>query len=189
MLISELTERFLAYCSRHRAPATLGFYRTRLKKFCQQYNGRDLASLTPLEIDEHYAERRLPTSTGRRMQSSCGSTRPLEKPGSPDASPSAGNWGNFSGRPSGNDKPARFSFPLPGRRGLSRISAERTPGSGTLAVCRGIWSCTSPGTSAARRFVGRRGSSMPGGCSGIRTFRPHSDTCTSTTRSWPRRRI
>ena len=40
---------------RHRAPATLAFYRTRLKKFREDYNARDLASLTPLEIDEHLA--------------------------------------------------------------------------------------------------------------------------------------
>ena len=55
MLIPELIDKFLAYCSRHRAPATVAFYRTRLKKFCQAYNARDLASLTPLEIDEHLA--------------------------------------------------------------------------------------------------------------------------------------
>ena len=55
MLIPELTDKFLAYCSRHRAPATVGFYRTRLKKFCREFNDRELASLTPLEIDEHLA--------------------------------------------------------------------------------------------------------------------------------------
>ncbi|MBI3865788.1 MAG: site-specific integrase, partial [Planctomycetia bacterium] len=41
--------------SRHRAPATVGFYRTRLKKFVEAYNARELSSLTPLEIDEHLA--------------------------------------------------------------------------------------------------------------------------------------
>src|SRR5262249_22687773 len=56
MLISELTERFLLHCSRHRSPATLAFYRARLKKFCRQFNARELASLTPLEMDEHLAE-------------------------------------------------------------------------------------------------------------------------------------
>src|SRR6516162_1041511 len=56
MLIPELTDKFLAYCSRHRAPATVGFYRTRLKKFCRAFNDRELASLTALEIDEHLAE-------------------------------------------------------------------------------------------------------------------------------------
>jgi hypothetical protein len=55
MHINELTDRFLAWCSRHRAPATVGFYRTRLKKFREQYNGRALGTLTPLEIDEHLA--------------------------------------------------------------------------------------------------------------------------------------
>jgi integrase len=55
MLIPELTDKFLAYCSRHRAPATLAFYRTRLQRFCQQFNAWELASLTPLEIDEHLA--------------------------------------------------------------------------------------------------------------------------------------
>lgn len=56
MQINELVEKFLAYCARHRAPATLQFYRTRLKKFREAYNSRDLASLTPLEVDEHLAE-------------------------------------------------------------------------------------------------------------------------------------
>jgi site-specific recombinase XerD len=55
MLIPELIENFLAYCSRHRAPATLDFYRTRLKKFRELFNARELATLTPLEIDEHLA--------------------------------------------------------------------------------------------------------------------------------------
>src|SRR5262245_38412058 len=55
MRISQLTEAFLAYCSRHRQPSTVAFYRTRLSKFCQQFNSRELASLTPLEIDEHLA--------------------------------------------------------------------------------------------------------------------------------------
>src|SRR5262249_47120515 len=34
----------------------VAFYRARLKKFCQQFNSRELASLTPLEIDEHLAD-------------------------------------------------------------------------------------------------------------------------------------
>jgi hypothetical protein len=33
----------------------VGFYRTRLKRFCREFNDRELASLTPLEIDEHLA--------------------------------------------------------------------------------------------------------------------------------------
>jgi integrase len=56
MLISELTEAFLAYCSRHRAPSTVAFYRTRLRKFCERFNARELATITPLEIDEHLAD-------------------------------------------------------------------------------------------------------------------------------------
>ena len=52
MLAVSLTEKFLAYCSPHRSPATLAFYRARLKKFCDAYHNRDLATLTPLEIDE-----------------------------------------------------------------------------------------------------------------------------------------
>ncbi len=56
MLIADLTEKFLAYCSRHLAPATVAFYRARLKRFCERFNSRELASLTPLEIDEHLAK-------------------------------------------------------------------------------------------------------------------------------------
>src|SRR5579863_5986553 len=56
MQIDELTTKFFAWNARNRAPATLAFYRARLKKFCAAYNGRDLASLTPLEIDEHVAD-------------------------------------------------------------------------------------------------------------------------------------
>ena len=56
MLVSALIEKFLAYCSRHRSPATVAFYRTRLRKFCERFNSRELGSLTPLEIDEHLAD-------------------------------------------------------------------------------------------------------------------------------------
>ena len=55
MQINDVIAAFLAYCSRHRSPATLAFYRARLKKFCEAYNARELSSLTPLEIDEHLA--------------------------------------------------------------------------------------------------------------------------------------
>lgn len=55
MLIGDLIDKFFAWNSRHRSPATLAFYRTRLKKFCEQFNARELATLTPLEIDEHLA--------------------------------------------------------------------------------------------------------------------------------------
>ena len=66
MLIGELTDIFLAWCGRHRAPATCEFYRARLRQFCQKYNGRDLASLTPLEVDEHLAEAGEGTSDSTR---------------------------------------------------------------------------------------------------------------------------
>ena len=55
MLIPQVTDVFLAYCLRHRAPATVAFYRTRLKKFCERFHSRELGSLTSLEIDEHLA--------------------------------------------------------------------------------------------------------------------------------------
>ena len=56
MQIDELTDKFFAWNVRNRAPATVAFYRARLKKFRDAYNARDLASLTPLEIDEHLAQ-------------------------------------------------------------------------------------------------------------------------------------
>ncbi len=34
----------------------MALYRARLKRFCQIFNARERASLTPLEIDEHLAE-------------------------------------------------------------------------------------------------------------------------------------
>jgi integrase len=56
MRIGELAQLFLRWCARHRSPATVAFYRARLSKFCRQFNSRELASLTPLEIDEHLAD-------------------------------------------------------------------------------------------------------------------------------------
>jgi integrase len=56
MLIGELIKIFYAWCGRHRSPATVAFYRTRLRLFGQKYNDRDLATLTPLEVDEYLAE-------------------------------------------------------------------------------------------------------------------------------------
>jgi hypothetical protein len=55
MLVSELTDEFLSYCCRHRTAATLAFYRARLKTFRQEFNAREMGSLTPLEVDEHLA--------------------------------------------------------------------------------------------------------------------------------------
>ena len=40
MQINDVIAAFLAYCSRRRSPATLAFYRARLKKFCEAYNSR-----------------------------------------------------------------------------------------------------------------------------------------------------
>ena len=56
MFIHELIARFQSWNSRHRAPATVAFYRTRLKRFCQAYNARELGTLTPLEVDEYLGE-------------------------------------------------------------------------------------------------------------------------------------
>src|SRR5579863_6732046 len=56
ILIRDLIDAFISWNYRHRAPATVAFYRTRLKKFCQAYSSRDLASLTPLEVDEYLGE-------------------------------------------------------------------------------------------------------------------------------------
>jgi site-specific recombinase XerC len=43
MLIGELVQAFIGWCTRHRASATVGFYRMRLQRFCRKYNDRDLA--------------------------------------------------------------------------------------------------------------------------------------------------
>jgi site-specific recombinase XerD len=56
MQTNELIDSFLAYCARNRSPATLSFYRTRLRRFRDIYNQREFGTLTPLEIDEHLAE-------------------------------------------------------------------------------------------------------------------------------------
>jgi integrase len=55
MQIDELTEKFFDWNRRNRAPATVAFYRTRLKRLREVYNSRDFSTLTPLEIDEHLA--------------------------------------------------------------------------------------------------------------------------------------
>lgn len=34
----------------------MSFYKTRLRQFCRTYNDRDLAALTPLDVDEYLAE-------------------------------------------------------------------------------------------------------------------------------------
>jgi integrase len=55
MQIKELVDIFLPWNARHRSPATLAFYRARLRQFYRNYNSRDFGTLTPLEIDEHLA--------------------------------------------------------------------------------------------------------------------------------------
>ncbi len=56
MLSGDMIDKFFVWNSRHRAPATLAFYRTRLRQFCEKYNRRDLATLSPLEVDEYLGE-------------------------------------------------------------------------------------------------------------------------------------
>lgn len=56
MLIGNLIDSFFVWNSRHRSPATLAFYKTRLRRFCRKFNNRDLAELTPLDVDEHLAQ-------------------------------------------------------------------------------------------------------------------------------------
>jgi hypothetical protein len=68
-------------------------------------------------------------------------------------------------------------------------SMLRHYGCGTTPGCRAIWFCIWPGTSAARRFAGRRGSSTLAVCWGTRTLRRRRDTCTWTRVSWRTRRI
>jgi hypothetical protein len=53
MLIGEVVHAFMGWCSRRRSAATVGFYQTRHRWFCREFNARDLATLTPLEIDEY----------------------------------------------------------------------------------------------------------------------------------------
>jgi len=53
MLVRDLVDAFLSWCGRHRAPATLRFYRARLRLFCEQFAARDAASLTSLELDAY----------------------------------------------------------------------------------------------------------------------------------------
>lgn len=53
MRTDALVDTFLAWCGRHRAPATVKFYRQRLKQFRARFGERDFADLQPLEIDEY----------------------------------------------------------------------------------------------------------------------------------------
>src|SRR5262245_22818527 len=42
LLIAELIDTFLAYCSRNRTPATVAFYRARLNRFRQEFKVHEL---------------------------------------------------------------------------------------------------------------------------------------------------
>lgn len=53
MRIPDLIDRFLVWGARHRAPATVEFYRDRLRTFRAKFPDREFADLTPLEIDDH----------------------------------------------------------------------------------------------------------------------------------------
>jgi integrase len=55
MLIGDVITKFLDWNVRHRSPATFAFYHARLRRFYWAFYTRDLASLTPLEVDEHLA--------------------------------------------------------------------------------------------------------------------------------------
>ena len=66
MLIGELVPAFVCWCARHRSPATVAFYRTRLQKFRKKYNHRALATLTLLDVDEHLADAALASGAVER---------------------------------------------------------------------------------------------------------------------------
>jgi integrase len=53
MLVGDLVDTFLSWCGRHRSPATVRFYGTRLRVFRATFAARDVASLTSLEIDAY----------------------------------------------------------------------------------------------------------------------------------------
>jgi integrase len=53
MVIRDLIDAFLSWCGRHRAPATVHFYRARLRFFRESFSARDAPSLTSLEIDAY----------------------------------------------------------------------------------------------------------------------------------------
>jgi integrase/recombinase XerC len=53
MRTGALIDAFLAWQARHRAPATVRFYRQRLATFRAKFSDRPFAALTALEIDEH----------------------------------------------------------------------------------------------------------------------------------------
>jgi integrase len=67
MTTDELVAAFLAWCERHRAPATVRFYASRLKSFRARFGARPFAEIKSLEIDEwlHAAGQAQSSSTRR----------------------------------------------------------------------------------------------------------------------------
>ena len=53
MQVKILVEKFLSYCEKHRSPATVRHYRSRLKSFQKRFAEREFADLSPLEIEEY----------------------------------------------------------------------------------------------------------------------------------------
>ena len=53
MEIETLVEHFLQWCLPRRAAATVKHYRSRLRPFVERFRGRELADLTPLEIQTY----------------------------------------------------------------------------------------------------------------------------------------
>jgi integrase len=66
MLIRDLVDAYLSWCSRHRSPATVRFYRARLRLFCENFSDRDAASLLSLEIDAYLHDAGLNASDSTR---------------------------------------------------------------------------------------------------------------------------
>jgi integrase len=66
MQINELIDTFIAWCGRHRSPATVRFYRTRLRLFRSTFGNRDAGSLTSLEIDAYLHDAGLNVSNSTR---------------------------------------------------------------------------------------------------------------------------
>lgn len=56
MVISELIAIFLKHVGETRKPATVKQYRQRLKLFADRFGSRELATLTPLEVEDYLAD-------------------------------------------------------------------------------------------------------------------------------------
>ena len=69
MQVKILVEKFLSYCEKHRSPATVRHYRSRLKSFQKRFADREFADLSPLEIEESLDEVNY-FSAGRPAESS-----------------------------------------------------------------------------------------------------------------------